>query len=131
MTGMTGGLRQFLKFVLIGLANTALTYLIYRGLLLWLSYYVAYSISYVSGIAFSYFCNAFLVFKQAPSWRSFLSYPLVYVFQYVLSLLGTVLLVEVAHVPARYAPLFIIAVSVPVTFVLSRFIFSRSKPSDL
>jgi putative flippase GtrA len=46
-----------------------------------------------------------------------------------LSLLGTVLLVEVAHVPARYAPLFIIAVSVPVTFVLSRFIFSRRKPS--
>lgn len=127
--GMGEGFRQFLKFVLIGLANTAVTYLIYRGLLLFLSYYVAYSISYALGIAFSYFCNAIVVFQRAPSWRSFLSYPLVYLFQYVLSLTGTVLLVEVGHVPARFAPLFIIAVSVPVTFVLSRFIFSRRNPS--
>lgn len=127
---MSEGFRQFFKFVLIGLANTLLTYLAYRALLLFLSYYVAYSISYALGIVFSYFCNALLVFRRAPSWQSFLSYPLVYLFQYVLSLMGTVVLVEVAHVPAKYAPLFIIAISVPVTFVLSRFIFSRRKPSS-
>jgi putative flippase GtrA len=129
MTGMGERFRQFLKFVLVGVANTAVTYLIYRGLLLFLSYYISYSISYVLGIAFSYFCNAVLVFKQPLSWRSFLSYPFVYLFQYLLSLAGTVLLVEVWHVPARYAPLFIIVVSVPVTFVLSRFVFVRRRPS--
>jgi putative flippase GtrA len=126
---MGEGFRQFLKFVLIGTANTVITYLIYRVLLLFLSYYIAYSISYVLGIGFSYFCNAIWVFKRPPSWQSFLSFPLVYLFQYVLSLMGTVLLVEVWHVPARYAPLFIIVVSVPVTFVLSRLVFLWRKPS--
>lgn len=111
-----------LRFLVAGGANTVLTYLIYLGLLTIVPYAVAYSVSFVLGIGISYLLNVFWVFRSKPSVRSALGVPLIYAGQYLLGLCLLALLVEVLHVDRRLAPLIVIAVSVPITYVLTRWV---------
>lgn len=120
--------REFLRFLAVGLANTAFSYGLYLLLDLWLPYKIAYSIAYVCGIIFSYFLNARWVFKTVVSLKTFFAFPLVYVVQYVLSMLGLHLLVELFSVPEKLAPIIVIVLTIPVTFLVSRVIVK--KPSE-
>lgn len=115
-----------LRFILVGLTNTALTYLVYLALLPFIRYEVAYVVAYVLGIGTSYLMNAVFVFRQPLSWRGALTFPSVYIVQ---MLLGTVLLkglVDFAGVPDSIAPLIVVAMSLPATFVMSRFVLTRN-----
>lgn len=117
--------REFGKFLLVGLANTAVSYLVYLGLNLFLSYTLAYTLGYLAGFILSYFLNSLWVFKTEPSWKTFLSYPLVYAAQFLINLVCLRLLVEKFSLSETVAPLVVIVLSIPITFVLSRFFLRR------
>jgi putative flippase GtrA len=74
---------QALRFVAAGGANALATYLVYLAMLRYVGYPVAYTTSYVLGIAFSYVANARLVFRTPMSAKSAARFPLVCVFQYL------------------------------------------------
>ncbi|WP_434682062.1 GtrA family protein [Pseudomonas sp. R1-18] len=107
-----------------GGVNTALTYGLYLLLLLYFPYAVSYTISYISGILLAYVLNRFFVFKSHRGIRSILLLPLIYLVQYLLSLVILWWWVEQLHFDARVAPLIAIAITLPVTFVLSKLAFS-------
>lgn len=113
------------KFLLGGGLNTALTYAIYYIFHLTLPYQFAYAAAYLSGIVFSYWINATFVFKTPMTWRGLFAYPVVYLVQYLISalLLGT--LVEQLDMPKILAPLVVIVVSIPLTFIMTRWILRR------
>ena len=95
--------------------------------LLWLCPYgVAYTISYAAGIFLSYWLNAMFVFQEPLSIARALQYPLVYAVQYLLGLGLLFLLVEVTHVSKIIAPVLIVIVTLPITFLLSRYLIRRS-----
>jgi putative flippase GtrA len=106
--------------VLVGGFNTLATYFMYVGLALFLSYPIAYTVTWVLGVSLSYYLNARFVFRTKLSLAGALHYPLVYVAQYFIGLALLYLLVEVAHVSKFVAPIIIVLVSVPITYVLSR-----------
>lgn len=116
------------RFLLGGGLNTALTYLLYLALLLILDYWAAYTISYVSGIVLSYFINRKMVFRAAPSCASALLFPAIYVVQYLLGLAVVHAWIRMFDLPAPFAPLVAVAVTLPVTFVLSRAVFRLAGP---
>ena len=116
---------QFARFLISGGINTGLTYLIYVGLVLFLAYPVAYTITTILGVFISYLLNAIFVFRRKLSLSAALRYPVVYVVQYLLGLLLLYLLVEVAHLSKFIAPLFIVLVTVPITYFLSRTVIQR------
>lgn len=117
--------REFARFVFFGALRTIVAWVIYL-LLLWLfPYTIAYTISYVAGIFISYWVNASFVFGEQLRLSRALQYPLVYLFQYLLSLALLYLLIEIAHLPKTVSPLLIIVVTVPATFLLSRFLLKR------
>ncbi len=116
---------EFLKFVLVGLANTGLTYLLYAALAIVLPYTLAYSITYVLGIVFSYLVNSLFVFKERLSFAKAFQFPLVYLVQYLVNVLLLKLLVELLGVHKLIAPVLIIAVTIPITFFLSRKIIKK------
>ena len=118
---------EFARFLIAGGINTVVTYFIYVGLVLFLPYPVAYTITTLLGIGFSYFLNARFVFRSRLSLAAAVRYPLVYAVQYVLGLALLFVLVEIAHLSKFYAPIFIVVVSVPVTFVLSRYVIRRDR----
>ncbi|MFO1305809.1 MAG: GtrA family protein [Burkholderiales bacterium] len=117
------------RFLLAGVFNTALTYAIYVLLLRFVPYAVAFTLAYVMGILVSYALNARFVFRRQASWKSFVRFPFVYVAQYLAGLLLVSLLVEWLSVPAWLAPVAALAVTIPLTYVLSRAVFSGARPT--
>lgn len=112
--------REFVSFVFWGAVNSLTSYLVYAVLLRVLPYLAAYSIAYFTGILLSYFLNSRFVFKQELRLRKALKYPLVYVVQYVLGAASLYLLVHFLKLNKLLAPLVVMAMLVPITFLLSR-----------
>lgn len=110
------------RFLLGGGINTFVTYALYLAFKLVVGYQSAYLAAYVIGVVFSYWFNSRLVFKVAFSWVKFLSYPMVYVFQYCASALLLHGLVEFAGVNVSFAPLMVTAAMMPLTYVMSKLI---------
>lgn len=117
--------REFGRFLVVGCANTVFALSIYYLLNLFMHYQLAYGLAYVAGIFFSYWLNTRWVFKTAPNWKSFFSFPFVYLFQFALNIVLLHLLVEVLHWSEWFSPLAVIALGIPVTFVLSRYVIKR------
>ncbi|MEE4820199.1 GtrA family protein [Pseudomonas alliivorans] len=121
--------QDFARFLMSGGFNTALTYGLYLVLLTFLSYNVSYTLSYLTGILLAYTLNRFFVFKSHQGMRSIILLPLIYLVQYCLSLAILWCWVEKLELDARLAPLVAIALTLPVTFALSKLAFS-SKPKS-
>ncbi|RMR16532.1 Membrane protein, partial [Pseudomonas syringae pv. persicae] len=121
--------QDFARFLMSGGFNTALTYGIYLVLLMFLSYNISYTISYVTGILLAYVLNRFFVFKSHQGLRSVILLPLIYAIQYGLSLVILWCWVEKLQFDERLAPLAAIALTLPVTFSLSKLAFSRKNVS--
>lgn len=122
--------RELARFVMASALNTALTYLLYLGLLRIVSYRWAYSLSYVAGIFLSFVLNSLYVFRVPLRWRRLLPYPSVYLVQYFLGLAVAWAGVEVLGVDERLVPIAVIAVTVPVSFVLTRWVLGRRSGRD-
>ncbi|KPX26529.1 Membrane protein [Pseudomonas syringae pv. delphinii] len=116
--------QDFARFLMSGGFNTALTYGIYLILLMFMSYKISYTISYVTGILLAYILNRFFVFKSHQGLRSVILLPLIYAIQYCLSLVILWCWVEQLQFDERLAPLAAIALTLPVTFILSKLAFA-------
>ena len=113
------------RFLLVGATNTAVSYVLYLLLLEFMPYLYAYSISYGLGIVVSYILNSRFVFRQPLSLGKFLQFPIVYAIQYGLGATILWLLVGKVSISPELAMLAVVAVTIPVTFVTSRFILKR------
>lgn len=117
--------REFVRFLLVGATNTLFSYLLYLLLLVFMSYLPAYSIAYCAGIVLSYYLNVRFVFKKQVCLASFLRFPVVYVVQYALGAATLWLLVGKAGISPELAMVVVIVVTIPVTFLASRFILKN------
>ncbi|MEQ8034656.1 GtrA family protein [Xanthomonas sp. WHRI 6106] len=116
---------SFVRFLISGGINTVATYAAYLALLQATSYKVAYTVAYVFGIVIAFFINRLFVFRTHRGWRSLLMFPFVYLAQYLASLAVVFAWVEHLKMSAALAPLIAILVTVPLTFILSRFVFGN------
>ncbi|MEO8779684.1 MAG: GtrA family protein [Rhodanobacter sp.] len=121
------GASSFLRFLISGGINTAVTYAVYLGLLGVLGYKIAYSIAYVVGIVLAFLINRLFVFQTHRGWRSMVLFPFVYLAQYLVSLAVLWAWVEHLHMSSKLAPLIAIVITIPLTFVLSRLVFGRGR----
>ncbi|MBL8132851.1 MAG: GtrA family protein [Anaerolineae bacterium] len=117
----------FLRYVIAGGVNSVFTYVIYLLLLPITPYTVAYGVSYFAGVPVGYVLNALFVFRQPLQWRTAFRFPAVYIVQYVLGTLFTILLVDNLHIPAEYAGALGTLMTVPVAFVITRLILKPSR----
>jgi putative flippase GtrA len=121
----SSGPRQLIRFLFFGSVNTLVAYGVYIILLLFLSYSVAYTVSYVSGVLISYCLNAKFVFNEKLRVSTALQYPIIYVVQYFLAMLILHLLIEVCHVSKFAAPFIVALVTIPVAYKLSYVVIKR------
>jgi putative flippase GtrA len=108
------------RFLLVGAANTLLSFALFWLLLRWLPPQPAYAIAFAAGILFAYLANSLLVFGAALRWTRLGAYPLIYVVQYgvnaVLLQAGTTLL----GWPPPLALAAALCITVPLSFLLNR-----------
>jgi putative flippase GtrA len=118
---------EFLRFLCVGAFNTIFGYALFCALLLVLPYRAAYTVGYVIGICISYLLNCYFVFRSEPTWSGAMRFPLVYLVQYLLGLGLLAVFVERLHWDPRVGAAAVVGCSVPLTFVLSRWVI-RSTP---
>lgn len=113
---------RFARFLAVGAANTLIGYGLFLVANHWMDYRWAYTVSYAAGIAISYVLNSWLVFHARLSWRNLLRFPVVYAVQYAAGLALIWWLVDGLGVPEAIAPLAVVALTLPLTYALSRYI---------
>ena len=119
---------EILKFIIVGGINTLNYYVVYLLLLKLL--HIEYMISHITGFIFafviSYYLNCYFVYRVKPTWRKFISFPIT---QLVNVSLQTVLLyvfVSWLNLPAEIAPFAGLVITIPITFILSKWILKDS-----
>ena len=113
----------FVRFLISGGVNTGGTYLLYLMLLQFLPYWQSYAIAFVAGIGLAYTLNRFFVFGTPRNEKKAAMLPLVYLAQYLVGALIVFVWVDVLRLPAMLAPLSSIAITIPLTFAASRWLF--------
>lgn len=116
---------EFSRFLFFGIVNSGLTFGIYALALGFLPYSLAYTLAYVSGIFISLYLNARFVFHAHIDLKKVIQYPFVYVVQYSLGLIALYVFVEMLSINKLVASVLTMLVTVPVTYLLSRFILKR------
>jgi len=131
-----GGWREhalyFLRYSVVGIANTAIYWGIYLLLSPFLPYFAAHLIAFTLALVVSFFLNCRWTFRVRPTLQKLLYFPLTNIPNFVTTSFGVVLLIEWLHVPVRLAPLIAAGIAVPFTFALSRTVllgWTRQLPS--
>jgi phosphoglycerol transferase len=115
------------RFLLGGASTTLVSYAAYLVLLAFLPYLAAYWVAYAIGVAWSYFANTLFVFRQRPSLARALAFPLVYAIQLAAGSLLMVVFVRHFGLPAKVAPLLVVVLTLPLTYVASRWIVTTPR----
>ncbi len=115
--------KQMVGFVGTGLLSTGIMFGLYVSLYKLISYQYAYLIAYGISVISLYFMNTF-VFKRPILLKTFLEFPLIYLLQYAVGAASLELLVRFGF-SVTFAPLVVIIVLLPVTFILNRIVFSK------
>ncbi|MDR9862876.1 MULTISPECIES: GtrA family protein [Pseudomonas] len=113
---------EFIKFLIVGSINTGAGYIFYLAFIQVMAYTYAYSLSFALSVVLSYVLNARFVFNEPLSFKKLLTFPLVYIVQYISGLCLVYIAVEKLSIPVALAPLLVVVVTLPVTFLLARFI---------
>lgn len=112
------------RFLASGAFNTLLTLGLYWLLLFALPPQVSYAVSFGAGIVLSYVLNLRYVFRERHSMRKMALFPLIYLLIYGMGATVLHLAIHRVGIPAAVAPLLSIACTVPVSFVLIRWLLA-------
>jgi len=121
---------EALRYLLAGGLNTLFSYALYWALLGLFPYAVAYTVAFCAGILSSYALNTYYVFGGHWSWRKLCAFPVVHVTNYLVGVGVLAFAVQLLDIDPRLAPLLSIAATIPVGFVLSRYILSDKSGSS-
>lgn len=126
---------QFVKFGIVGLSNTVVSYVIYvvsllllqkAGLLPKIDYLVAQFIGFVLSVLWSFYWNNKFVFQDSEGkrnlWQALLKTYMSYAFTGLfLNSILSLLWVEVFQWSKMIAPMINLLVSVPLNFIMNKF----------
>lgn len=117
----------FVRFLVSGGFNTAVTYALYLVLLQFFPYWFSYSLTFAIGIGLAYLLSRYFVFGAPRAGKRILLFPAVYLVQYLAGLLIVFVWVDVLLWYPTLAPLASLVVTIPITFILTKWVFNASK----
>lgn len=120
---------EILRFAVVGVANTVVYYAIYRALLLVIPYVFAHTLAFVVSVVFSFFANCWFTYRVRPTWKKFFAFPASTAVNYLFTTAGSVLTIQVFGWDARYAPLAMGVLAIPITFTVARVLLVRGGES--
>lgn len=128
------GLLQFIKFGIVGVSNTLISYVTYTiCVFLGANYLIGNLVGFVVSVLNSFYWNNKYVFKsgegQTRSWiatllKTFAAYAGTGL---VLSSVLLVLWIDVLHIPELIAPLINLVVTIPLNFLINKFWAFKTK----
>ncbi|MDG0844078.1 GtrA family protein [Staphylococcus equorum] len=115
---------EIIKFIIVGGINTLIYYIIYLILLklIDLNYLVSHVSGFMVSFIISYYLNCHFVYKVKPTWRKFIQFPLTQVVNMGMQTLLLYIFVQWLHISSVIAPFAGLIITIPITFVLSKYI---------
>ena len=115
---------EIIKFIIVGGINTANYYAVYLLLLkgIGLNYMISHITGFIFSFVVSYFLNCYFVYKVKPTWKKFLAFPLTQAINMGMQTLLLYIFVKWFHISSVIAPFAGLIITIPVTFVLSKYI---------
>ena len=116
-------IHTFVKFGMVGVFATILHYGIYWVLQRFIEVNVAYSVAYFLSFIANFYLTSYFTFGTTPSWKKLFGMGGAHVVNWLLqlALLNTFLWMGVSK---EWAPIPVFVISVPVNFLLVRFVFT-------
>ena len=122
-------IKEFLRYVVVGCINTLIyyiSYLVFMNIFNF-SYRISFVAGYVISIIFSYFLNTYFTYKEKPSLKKFLLFPLTYIPNFIIQYIGMILLVDHFNMNRKLAPIITAIVATPITFFVMRYVIKKKK----
>lgn len=122
-------IKEFLRYTVVGCINTLIyyiSYLVFMNIFNF-SYRISFVAGYVISIIFSYFLNTYFTYKEKPSLKKFLIFPLTYIPNFIIQYIGMMLLVDHFNMNRKLAPIITAIVSTPITFFVMRYVIKKKK----
>ncbi|MFB9906416.1 GtrA family protein [Allokutzneria oryzae] len=115
---------RIIRFAGVGVINTGVYYGLYLLFGQVLHYQVAHITAFLIAMVGSYFLSCYFTFKVRPTWKKFLLFPLSNATSFTVQTLGLYLLVDIIGMNPDHAPLITMAVAIPITYVVARFVLT-------
>lgn len=115
---------QFFRFVVVGLLATAAHYALFYPLSKVIPGNLAYTLGYAVSFVLNFYLTAYFTFRSLPSWKKLYGMAGVHLCNYLLHMLLYNLFTGLG-IPDKWVLFPIVAIAVPVTFLLARFVFRK------
>jgi len=119
-------LEEFIKFVIVGIIATLISYLLYILLIKHLDKSIAFTIGYVISFCFNLIASNLFTFKTKVNVKSGLRFSLAHVANYLIQIILLNLFTYIG-IPKLYAPIPVYAIAVPVNFFFVRFALKSTR----
>lgn len=119
---------EILKFIIVGGINTLNYYVVYLLLLklLHIEYMISHITRFLVAFVISYYLNCYFVYRVKPTWRKFISFPITQIVNVSLQTVLLYVFVSWLNLPAEIAPFAGLIITIPITFILSKWILKDS-----
>ncbi|HEG9309803.1 TPA: flippase GtxA [Staphylococcus aureus] len=119
---------EILKFIIVGGINTLNYYVVYLLLLklLHIEYMISHITEFLVAFVISYYLNCYFVYRVKPTWRKFISFPITQIVNVSLQTVLLYVFVSWLNLPAEIAPFAGLIITIPITFILSKWILKDS-----
>lgn len=117
--------RELVFFLLVGVSNTALTYVAYLALLRLTDYGWAFTGAFLVGLTYTGLLNIRLTFSHHPTVMAWVVFGAYYTLYYLCTLLLLHVLVDGIGIDKHWALLVMLPVVVPINFIMTRLIVHR------
>ncbi|MCD8821387.1 GtrA family protein [Staphylococcus gallinarum] len=115
---------EIIKFIIVGGINTIDYYIVYLFLLkiLGLNYLISHLTGFIVSFIISYYLNCYFVYKVTPTWKKFIQFPITQVINMGMQTLLLYIFVQWFQVSSVIAPFVGLIITIPITFILSKYI---------
>ena len=117
--------REVVSFVVVSIGNTLITFLVYELFLFAVPYIAAFIIAFIVGLFYMAFMNIYYVFKETFRTGNISAYVAFYVTYFFIYGSTLYVLVEFFGVPPYLAPIFVLSVLTPLSFLCTRYAIQR------
>ncbi|HDJ7630877.1 TPA: GtrA family protein [Staphylococcus aureus] len=101
-------------------------YFVYRVKPTWRKFISFPITGFLVAFVISYYLNCYFVYRVKPTWRKFISFPITQIVNVSLQTVLLYVFVSWLNLPAEIAPFAGLIITIPITFILSKWILKDS-----
>ncbi len=119
-------LASSIRFIVVGSFATFIHYITYLLLLSLVSKNISYTVGYIFSFLINFYLTSFFTFKSEVSVKRSLGFTLSHLFNYGIQMAVFNLYLYLT-IPKEIVPLFVFLTTVPMNFLLIKFVFEKLK----